>query len=117
MKVDVYGYPEPGWNKAYGSKATVTVYHRTHILSDKVGGKWIPANLFPGYAKMNLSGMKRCENKMIAQLKKGVPVLYSGQVRNSDGPRPDGIQMTAYTPVGELFSVYVRNVAVTQATC
>jgi hypothetical protein len=115
--VNVFGYPERERNQVNG-KPNNYWYNRTHILADRFGGLWIPENLFPGYALMNTSGMKRCENRMATQLSGGVPVLYSGQVSYYDpGPRPGGIQMTAFTPAGELFNAFVRNIPTSQETC
>ncbi|MFF4830259.1 DNA/RNA non-specific endonuclease [Streptomyces sp. NPDC001315] len=90
--------------------------HRTHIFADTFHGEWRRENLFPGYSRMNLSGMKRCENAMKKSALKG-PVLYSGQVDNSSGDIPNGINMTAFTPTGMLFNAYVANTKGWQVTC
>ncbi|MFJ1796623.1 LamG-like jellyroll fold domain-containing protein [Kitasatospora griseola] len=113
--VDIPGFPDPERNDT--RRSGIYWYHRTHILSDKLGGKWFDQNLFPGYSKMNLSGMKRCENKMLKQLNSGNPVFYSGQVDRSNGMHPNGIQMTAYTAQGKLFDQYVKNIPTNQVTC
>lgn len=87
------------------------IYNRTHIVADRYGGEWRSENLFTGYAQMNTSGMKRCENRIAAQLRAGNPVLYSGQLsyRDDSTSMPESIQMTAVTKGGVLFNTPVEN--------
>ncbi len=112
--VNVDGFPE-GSN--IGPDGT-PIYNRTHIVGDRFYGEWKSENLFTGYARMNTSGMKRCENRMASQLKKGNWVEYSGQLDYDEtSVIPKGIQMTARTKDGPLFNVYVKNQADWQETC
>ncbi|MEV6382702.1 DNRLRE domain-containing protein [Streptomyces sp. NPDC051773] len=110
----VAGFPEdnPKVGRSY-------LFNRTHIIADRFGGEWRSENLFTGYGQMNTSGMKRCENRIAAQLKAGNSVLYSGQLSYPDGSTqmPDSIQMTAITKSGVLFNTSVANVQRTGHSC
>ncbi|WMX44534.1 DNA/RNA non-specific endonuclease [Streptomyces roseicoloratus] len=115
--VDVAGFPV-GNNEGVNGKP---IYNRTHILADRFYGEWRSENLFTGHAKMNLSGMKKCENAMARALTPGGSewVQYSGQLVYGDGSAkiPDGIRMTAVADTGPLFDVYIKNIPEVQVTC
>ncbi|MFI8522751.1 LamG-like jellyroll fold domain-containing protein [Streptomyces sp. NPDC085481] len=115
--VDVAGFPV-GNNEGVNGKP---IYNRTHILADRFYGEWRSENLFTGHAKMNLSGMKKCENAMARALTPGRSewVQYSGQLVYGDGSAkiPDGIRMTAVADTGPLFDVYIKNIPEVQVTC
>ncbi|WP_158801206.1 DNA/RNA non-specific endonuclease [Streptomyces sp. NRRL S-37] len=97
----------------------VTHFQKTHIIGDKFGGDPVSENLFPGYSRMNLSGMKSCESRIRKQLAAGNPVLYYGKLSrvNPSDDLPSGIQMTAYTGQGKLFDKWVANTSEWQVTC
>ena len=78
------------WLARTAIRKGVTHFQKTHIIGDKFGGDPISENLFPGYSRMNLSGMKSCESKMRQQLNLGNPVLYCGKVfcKHSEGRDP-----------------------------
>ncbi|WP_212994362.1 DNA/RNA non-specific endonuclease [Actinoplanes auranticolor] len=88
-------------------------YNRTHILADRFRGKPATDNLFTGYRKMNMGGMKTCENIMATHLGKGEIIIYSGQLQYSPATaqRPSGIHMTAYLKKSGrvLFSLLIPN--------
>ncbi|MEN8654730.1 DNRLRE domain-containing protein [Streptomyces sp. 21So2-11] len=113
--VNVYGFPE-GNNLDSNDNP---IYHRSHIIGDKVGGVWSKENLFTGFARMNTSGMRRCEIKMEKQLKAGNWVQYAGKVNYADaGGLAESITMTASTKEGQLFSATtIKNVQDWQTTC
>ncbi|WP_461081687.1 golvesin C-terminal-like domain-containing protein [Streptomyces deserti] len=113
--VDVYGFPDAEANLGPDGK---WIYNRTHIVGDKFGGDWVEENLFTGFARMNTSGMKRCENKIVKQLKAGNWVQYRARLDNPVGEGvARSIQMTAYTKNGLLFSATVGNNSKWQTTC
>ncbi len=60
---------------------------------------------------MNTSGMRRCESRIVKQLKAGNPVLYSGQLSYASDSVlvPESIRMTAVTKKGVLFNTSVSN--------
>ncbi|MFI8087975.1 DNRLRE domain-containing protein [Streptomyces sp. NPDC086080] len=103
----VAGFPDPNPQNATG----LYTYNRTHIIADQYGGEWRSENLFTGYRQMNTSGMRRCESRIVKQLKAGNAVLYSGQLSypSDSALVPDSIQMTAMTKTGVLFSTPVSN--------
>ncbi|WP_079147677.1 DNA/RNA non-specific endonuclease [Streptomyces thermolilacinus] len=113
-KVHVAGFPV-GSNLDENDKP---IYNRAHILGDRFHGSWRSENLFTGYARMNTSGMKRCENRM-AKAETGTWVEYSGQLRYKDSDKliPEGITMTAKTKTGPLFNVYIKNIPEFQVSC
>lgn len=114
--VDVYGFPDADANKKPSGRGTL--YNRTHIIGDKVGGAWISENLFTGHERMNKSGMRRCEVKIEKQLAANNPVFYSGQLKHGSGPGGvDSIRMIAYTKQGLLFDATVKNTPDWQTTC
>ncbi|PWJ02075.1 hypothetical protein DKG34_40725 [Streptomyces sp. NWU49] len=114
--VPVVGMPSPSANSV---RPGVSYFHKTHIIGDKFSGDPVAENLFAGHSRMNLSGMKRCERKMIKQLEAGNSVLYSGQLSYADpsDQRPDAIQMKAFTKAGPLFNARVQNNDQWQQTC
>lgn len=113
--VNVYGFPDAEANLGSDGK---WIYNRTHIVGDKFGGDWVEENLFTGFARMNTSGMKRCENKIVKQLKAGNWVQYRARLDNPVGEGiARSIQMTAYTKNGLLFSTTVSNDSKWQTTC
>ncbi|MEL3950019.1 RHS repeat-associated core domain-containing protein [Streptomyces sp. LNU-CPARS28] len=101
------------------SKGKRWIFNRSHIIGDRFSGDWVRENIFTGYREMNVSGMKKCENRMAEALSSGQPVLYSGQLRYGDGRQnlPTGITMTASTPNGLLFNETVDNKPGKQVTC
>lgn len=103
----VAGFPNPNPQDANG----LYTYNRTHIIADQYGGEWRSENLFTGYRQMNTSGMRRCESRIVKQLRAGNPVLYSGQLSYPDNSalKPDAIHMTAVTKKGVLFNTPVSN--------
>ncbi|WP_406259923.1 DNRLRE domain-containing protein [Actinacidiphila glaucinigra] len=115
-KVDVYGFPDPAQNKDLNGDP---IFHRSHILGDKMGGDWVSENLFTGFGRQNTSGMRRCETKMEKQLAAGKWVQYTGKLNYSHTEGiPDSITMSAYTEDGVLFeNVVVQNVTDWQTTC
>ncbi|MBN0043056.1 DNRLRE domain-containing protein [Streptomyces actuosus] len=115
-KVDVYGFPDPAQNK---TKTGGTIFDRTHIVGDKVGGDWVNENLFTGFSRMNKSGMRRCEIKMEQQLAAGKWVMYTGKVNYSHTTGyADSITMSAYTEDGVLFNnIVVQQSPNWQTTC
>ncbi|MFF1659494.1 DNRLRE domain-containing protein [Streptomyces sp. NPDC058255] len=115
-KVDVYGFPDPAQNKDLNGDP---IFHRSHILGDKMGGDWVSENLFTGFGRQNTSGMRRCETKMEKQLAAGKWVQYTGKLNYSHTTGiPDSITMSAYTEDGPLFSnVVVQNSMDWQTTC
>ncbi|MFJ2767478.1 DNA/RNA non-specific endonuclease [Streptomyces sp. NPDC087300] len=113
--VDVHGFPDAADNIGSDGKP---IYHRSHILGDKFNGEWSSRNLFTGHGRMNTSGMKRCENKMVKQLKGGSWVEYSGKLNYSDEDGiPDSITMTAHTSQGLLFRKTIENKPGWQESC
>ncbi|GAA3815834.1 hypothetical protein GCM10022403_056700 [Streptomyces coacervatus] len=115
-KVDVYGFPDPAQNKDLNGDP---IFHRSHILGDKMGGDWVSENLFTGFGRQNTSGMRRCETKMEKQLAAGKWVQYTGKLNYSHSTGiPDSITMSAYTEDGPLFTnVVVQNSMDWQTTC
>ncbi|MGW6143469.1 DNRLRE domain-containing protein [Streptomyces sp. NPDC055140] len=115
-KVDVYGFPDPAQNKDLNGDP---IFHRSHILGDKMGGDWVSENLFTGFGRQNTSGMRRCETKMEKQLASGKWVQYTGKLNYSHTTGiPDSITMSAYTEDGPLFTnVVVQNSMDWQTTC
>ncbi|WP_405889592.1 DNRLRE domain-containing protein [Streptomyces sp. NBC_00133] len=87
------------------------LFNRSHIIGDRFNGANIPENIFTGYRRFNVSGMKTCENRM-AEALATEPVTYGavleyGDPNNAD--RPTAITMTASTPTRKLFSVRIEN--------
>ncbi|WSP75557.1 DNA/RNA non-specific endonuclease [Streptomyces sp. NBC_01236] len=87
------------------------LFNRSHIIGDRFNGANIPENIFTGYRRFNVSGMKTCENRM-AEALAAEPVTYGavleyGDPNNMD--RPTAITMTASTPTRQLFSVRIEN--------
>ncbi|MFJ5811103.1 LamG-like jellyroll fold domain-containing protein [Streptomyces sp. NPDC093093] len=114
--VNVHDFPDADANKKPSGRGTV--FDRTHIIGDKFGGAWKEENLFTGYARMNKSGMRRCEIKMQQQLEAQNPVQYTGQIIPGNGPGGvDAIRMIARTKEGPLFDATVKNVPDWQTTC
>jgi hypothetical protein len=101
------------------TKKDGTIFDRTHIVGDKVGGDWQNENLFTGFSRINKSGMRRCEIKMEKQLAAQKWVMYTGKVNYSHTTGiADSITMSAYTEDGVLFSnVVVANSTDWQTTC
>lgn len=114
--VSVYGFPDPAQNT---SKTGSSIFDRTHIVGDKMGGDWANENLFTGFSRMNKSGMRRCEIKMEKQLAAQKWVMYTGKVNYSHSTGiPDSVTMSAYTEDGVLFeNIVVKNITDWQTTC
>ncbi|MEU9214427.1 DNA/RNA non-specific endonuclease [Streptomyces sp. NPDC048415] len=51
------------------------LFNRSHISGDRFNGASIPDNIFTGYRRFNVSGMKTCENRM-AEALATEPVTY-----------------------------------------
>ncbi|MFD8077928.1 DNA/RNA non-specific endonuclease [Streptomyces sp. NPDC059718] len=109
--------PDPAQNTPRSGKGNI--FHRTHIVGDKVGGDWVNENLFTGFSRMNKSGMRRCEIKMEQQFAAGKRVMYTGKLNYSHTAGiPDSITMSAYTEDGVSFhSVLVQHSTDWQRTC
>ncbi|MFE1268399.1 DNRLRE domain-containing protein [Streptomyces sp. NPDC058758] len=100
------GFPV-GVNDANGDP----LYNRSHIIGDRFHGANIAENMFTGYRRFNVSGMKTCENRMATALA-AEPVTYGAVLEYGDpaAPRiPTAITMTASTPTRKLFSVRIEN--------
>jgi hypothetical protein len=109
-----------GWPDDNPKVDNVHTWNRAHILGDKFGGLPITQNLFPGYWQMNLSGMKRCEYKMLKSIvKDNEIVIYSGQLRyDSSSLIPSGIRMVGSTKSGKyLFDQDVPNKPMKSKSC
>ncbi|MGW1659299.1 DNA/RNA non-specific endonuclease [Streptomyces atratus] len=59
------------------------LFNRSHIIGDRFHGVNIPENIFTGYRRFNVSGMKTCENRMTEALATE-PVTY-GAIRTWTG--------------------------------
>ncbi|WP_159025138.1 DNA/RNA non-specific endonuclease [Streptomyces sp. MUSC 125] len=119
--LDPPGFPSPNQNR---DSVGTPIFNRTHILADRFYGEWRPENIFKGYRLMNVSGMKKCENRMALYITKNQqPVLHFGRLQytsggvGTSGEMPGAIQMTATTPNGVLFNTPVNNANVKQVTC
>jgi len=119
--LDPPGFPSPDQNQDSNGQP---IYNRTHILADRFYGEWRAENIFKGYRLMNVSGMKKCENRIATYVTKNQqPVLYFGRLQyasggaGTPGEMPSAIQMTATTPNGVLFNTPVNNVNAKQVTC
>ncbi|WTT05834.1 DNRLRE domain-containing protein [Streptomyces sp. NBC_00090] len=87
------------------------LYNRSHIIGDRFNGANIAENMFTGYRRFNVSGMKTCENRM-AEALATEPVTYGAVLEYGDPTaprRPTAITMTASTPTRKLFSVRIEN--------
>nr|WTB36335.1 DNRLRE domain-containing protein [Streptomyces sp. NBC_00830] len=86
------------------------LFNRSHIIGDRFHGANIPENIFTGYRRFNVSGMKTCENRM-AEALATEPVTYGAVLEYGDPnvDRPTAITMTASTPTRKLFSVRIDN--------
>ncbi|MEU4690917.1 polymorphic toxin-type HINT domain-containing protein [Actinoplanes sp. NPDC023714] len=115
-RVPVVDFPDPNPKDADGNPT----WNKTHIIGDKFNGHPVTENLFKGYAKMNTSGMKRCEYIMIKALKRKEVVTYTGTLtyRSPTDLEPSGIQMTASSDKsGKLFDQWVENKNVRSTEC
>jgi hypothetical protein len=86
------------------------LFNRSHIIGDRFHGANIPENIFTGYRRFKLSGIKTCENRM-AEALATEPVTYGAVLEYGDPnvDRPTAITMTASTPTRKLFSLRIDN--------
>ncbi|MFI6951536.1 DNRLRE domain-containing protein [Streptomyces sp. NPDC050422] len=94
------------------------LFNRSHIIGDRFNGANIPENIFTGYRRFNVSGMKVCENRMADALATE-PVTYGAVLEYGDPnvDRPTAITMTASTPTRNLFRVRIENKNVNGGGC
>ncbi|THA79273.1 hypothetical protein E6R60_01770 [Streptomyces sp. A0642] len=94
------------------------LFNRSHIIGDRFHGANIPENIFTGYRRFNVSGMKVCESRMADALATE-PVTYGAVLEygNPNVDRPTAITMAASTPTRNLFRVRIENKNVNGGGC